>query len=227
VLLGQTGANPGVRDAVLQMLEWVRQQGDQAILVFILIDAVWIVIGMPAGILSLGAAVLFGFWRGLFAVWVAANIAAVISFYLARYLLRGWLAEKIRRRPKFAAVDRAVGRSGWQIVLMMRLSPIFPFGIFNYALGLTAVNFRDYMFGTAIGVIPGTAAYIYAGTLIRDLANLSGPRPARTPLEWTFYVVGLIATVLVCAYIFRLARSALAQGELEQPNRRAAGDQPG
>jgi uncharacterized membrane protein YdjX (TVP38/TMEM64 family) len=215
-----------VREAILQLLEWVRQQGDQAILVFILIDALWIILGMPASILSLGGAILFGFWRALFAVWIAASIASVVSFYLARYLLRGWLEKRLQRRPKFAAIDRAVGRSGWQIILLMRLSPIFPFGIFNYALGLTAVKFRDYFIGTLIGVIPGTAAYIYAGTLIRDLANLTGSRPARTPLEWAFYVIGLIATVVVCVYIVRLARVTLAQSQLEESNDRPAGDQP-
>ncbi len=216
-----------MRQELLHLLEWIRQQGDQAILMFIIVDTIWIVIGMPASILSLGAAILFGFWRGLFAVLIAADIAAVISFFVVRYLARDWLVKRIQAWPKFARVDRAVGKSGWPIIMLFRLSPVFPFGILNYALGLTGVSFRNYAIGTLIGVIPGTAVYIYLGTLIRDLANLSGPRAERSPVEWAFYIVGFLATIAVCYYIVRQAKAALAEDDLEQANGGARGDEVG
>ncbi|MBU6430416.1 MAG: VTT domain-containing protein, partial [Cyanobacteria bacterium REEB65] len=102
----------------------------------------------------------------------------------------------------------AVAAEGWKIVLLTRLSPVFPFNLLNYAFGITEVSLKDYFFASWIGMLPGTILYVYAGSLAGDLAALGRGR-ARGPLEWTFYAIGLAATVAVTLYITRVARKAI------------------
>lgn len=103
-----------------------------------------------------------------------------------------------------------IGRSpieGWKIVLLTRLSPVFPFTLLNYAFGLTRVSLRDYVLASWIGMMPGTVIYVYLGSLARaGVANHE-----RTPTEWALYGVGLIATVAVTVVVTRIARRALAK----------------
>src|SRR5206468_12667832 len=112
--------------------------------------------------------------------------------------------------PRFAAIDRAIGREGLKIVLLVRLSPIFPFTLLNYALGLTRVAVRDYVVGSLIGMLPGTLMYVYLGSLVTSLTELAAGRPSGGALQPAFYLGGLVATVAVALYVSRFARRALA-----------------
>lgn len=75
--------------------------------------------------------------------------------------MEGALAEN----PKFRSIDKAIGVEGFKIILLLRLSPIFPFALSNYLYGVTSVDFWEYMAGTLIGFFPGTLAYVYGGTV--------------------------------------------------------------
>jgi uncharacterized membrane protein YdjX (TVP38/TMEM64 family) len=166
---------------------------------------------LPGSVLTLGAGAVFGLVKGAVLVSVAATLGATAAFLVGRYLAREWVAGKVERYPRFAAIDRAVAREGWKIVGLTRLSPVFPFNVLNYAFGLTRVSLRDYFFASWIGMMPGTVMYVYVGSLAGDLAALGAGSRARTPVEWTLYVVGLLATVAVTVYVTRLARAALAR----------------
>jgi len=110
--------------------------------------------------LTLGAGILFGVLRGSIIVSIAATLGATAAFLIARYVAREWVARKIAAHPKFAAVDQAVASEGWKMVGLIRLSPIFPFSLMNYAFGLTRVSLRDYFFASWIGMLPGTVMYV-------------------------------------------------------------------
>lgn len=69
--------------------------------------------------------------------------------------------------PKFRALDTAIAKEGFKVILLLRLSPIFPFALSNYLYGVTSVDFLEYMMGTLIGFFPGTLAYVYGGTVRR------------------------------------------------------------
>ena len=112
----------------------------------------------------------------------------------------------------FNAIDAAVGREGWKIVGLTRLSPIFPFNLLNYAYGLTSVSLRDYFFASWIGMLPGVVMYTYIGSLVGDLTRLGATLQRRgPPAIWILNVVGFAATVAVVFYTARIARQALAQ----------------
>lgn len=201
----------GIQELLKDSLDWVSGLGAWGVLLYILIYILACVLFVPGSILTLGAGVMFGVVKGSIVVSVAATCGATCAFLVGRYLARGWVAEKMVRYPRFQAIDEAVGREGWKIVGLTRLSPVFPFNLLNYAYGLTRVSLRDYFWASWIGMLPGTVLYVYLGALAGDLALLGTQERARTPAEWIFYLVGLVATVTVTVYVTRLARSALAK----------------
>src|SRR5207245_1117774 len=106
-------------------------------------------------------------------VLIAATLGSAAAFLVSRYLARGAIERRLANIPRFAAIDRAVGAEGRKIVFLLRLSPVFPFTLLNYALGLTQVRFADYLVA-AIGMLPGTVLYVYAGQAIGDVTALAG-----------------------------------------------------
>lgn len=166
---------------------------------------------VPGAILTLGAGALFGLLVGSITVSLAATAGATAAFLVGRYLVRDWVAAKVAGNARFAAVDEAVGREGFKIVLLTRLSPVFPFNLLNYAYALTGVSLRDYVLASWLGMIPGTIMYVYVGTLFGDVAALAGGvgERERTPAEWALLAGGLVVTVVVTVYVTRIARRAL------------------
>ncbi|MEZ0227519.1 MAG: TVP38/TMEM64 family protein, partial [Planctomycetota bacterium] len=108
----------------------------------------------------------------------------------------------------------------FKVVLLLRLSPVFPFTVLNYALSVTKVSFRQFLLATWLGTLPGTVMYVYLGTALRSLAeSVSGDRTT-TPAERVFFVAGLIATVVATVVITRIARRALGDGAPEKQRER-------
>jgi uncharacterized membrane protein YdjX (TVP38/TMEM64 family) len=199
-----------VRDWTKSVLDWISGLGGWGVVVFIAFYAVATVLFVPGSLLTLGAGAIFGVVKGTIAVSVGATLGATAAFLIGRYLARDWAARKIAGNPKFAAIDKAVGDEGWKIVGLTRLSPIFPFTVLNYVYGVTRVSLRDYVLATWLGILPGTMAYVYAGSLARSI----GGGHTRTPAQWALFGLGLVATVAVTVFVTRLARRALA-GQLD------------
>ncbi len=189
-------------------LVWVEQLGPLGAIAFIGLYIIATVAFLPGTVLTLGAGVLFGWIAGSFYVFVGATLGATAAFWVGRYLVRGWVSRKIADNPKFAAVDRAVGAQGFKIVLLTRLSPIFPFNLLNYTFGITQVSLKDYVLGS-IGMIPGTLMYVYIGSLAGSLANLGTVNQTTDSFKLLLQGLGLAATVAVTLYITRIARKAL------------------
>src|SRR5205814_2234722 len=115
---------------------------------------------------------------------------------------------RIAANPRFAAIDRAVGAEGRKIVFLLRLSPVFPFNLLNYALGLTRVRFADF-FLASVGRLPGTVLYVYSGKLIGDVTALAGGAPVEKGAGYyAVLVLGLAATVAVTTVVTPPARAS-------------------
>jgi len=198
-------------DIFARSLDQIRAMGPLGPIVFIALYIVGCVAFVPGSVLTISAGVLFGVVAGTFYVWVGATIGATAAFLIGRYLARGWIAEKTAGDKRFRAIDDAVGREGWKIVGLTRLSPVFPFNFLNYAFGLTGVSLRDYVAATAAGIIPGTTMYVYIGSVGGALARSGASGASRTPAQWALYIVGLAATVAVAVYVSRLGARALRE----------------
>ena len=191
--------------------DWVARQGAAGYVVFVLVYAAAAVLFVPGSILTIGAGVIFGLLKGFLAVSVASVLGASLAFLVARYLMRGQVEKWAAQNPRFASIDRAVGREGWKIVLLTRLSPVFPFNLLNYLYGLTQVRFWHYVLASWIGMIPGTLLYVYLGFAGQVAAGAAAGEAQRTPQEYAFWAVGLAATLAVTVYVTRLARHALQE----------------
>ncbi|MFN6529936.1 TVP38/TMEM64 family protein [Nostoc sp. ChiSLP03a] len=194
-----------------EALQWIDSLGAVGGIAFIAIYIIATVAFFPGSILTLGAGVIFGAVWGSLYVFIGATLGATAAFLVGRYLARSWVAGKIADNKKFAAIDQAVGREGLKIVLLTRLSPIFPFNLLNYAFGITGVSLQDYFIGS-LGMIPGTIMYVYIGSLAGNLAMIgTEAQPTNPTLQWAIRILGLIATVAVTVYVTRIARKALEE----------------
>jgi uncharacterized membrane protein YdjX (TVP38/TMEM64 family) len=186
-------------------LAWIRGLGVWAPIAFIVLYALSCVLAIPASLFTLGGGFLFGFVWGSVYVVVGAMFGAVAAFLVGRYLARDWVAKRIEGHEKFKAIDEAIGREGWKIVLLLRLAPVFPYAVLNYGFALTRVSLRDYTVATAIGIIPAMLAFVYFGTLATDLTKLGQGVKTPPAIKWAIAAVAVIVTVLLT----RIARRAL------------------
>jgi uncharacterized membrane protein YdjX (TVP38/TMEM64 family) len=196
-------------------LQWINGLGALGGVVFIAIYILATLAFLPAAILTLGAGVIFGVIWGSLYVFIGATLGAVAAFLVGRYVARGWVKEKISSYKKFANIDQAVSKEGLKIVFLIRLSPLFPFNLLNYALGVTSVSLKDY-FLASVGMIPGTIMYVYLGHLAGDLALIGNKsQPDNMILHWVIQIIGLIATIAVTVYVTKIAKKALKEEILE------------
>ncbi len=202
------GFNP--QELLRNALQWVDDLGAIAPIAFILIYIIATVAFLPGSVLTLGSGVLFGVVQGSLYVFVGATIGATLAFLVGRYLARGWISKKIAGNQKFSAIDQAVGQEGFKIVALTRLSPVFPFNLLNYGMGVTGVSLKDYVLAS-IGMIPGTIMYVYIGSLAGSIATIGGEtQPDANPIaQWGIRIVGFAATVAVTLYVTKIAKKAL------------------
>jgi uncharacterized membrane protein YdjX (TVP38/TMEM64 family) len=190
---------------------WVESLGWLGPLVFILGYAVATVAFVPGSLLTLAAGAIFGLAQGTLYTFLGATLGASAAFLIARYGARRAIERRIAGNRKFAAIDRAVGKEGFKIVALLRLSPVFPFNLLNYSLGLTKVRFLDYLLAS-VAMLPGTLLYVYYGKAAGSLAAVAGgAKTERGPEYWVTLGIGLIATIAVTTFITRLAGRALRQ----------------
>jgi len=197
---------------LLALIVWVRGAGLVGAALYVGTYVAATVVLAPASVLTLGAGFVYGPVYGTLLVTLAANLGAAAAFLLGRTALRERVSQRVAGNPKFAAIDAAVAERGFRVVLLLRLSPLFPFNVLNYALGLTRVRLRDYVLASLIGMLPGTLLYVYLGSLVTSAAQLaSGQRPDAGPYGRVFFWGGLAATVLATFVITRMARRALGK----------------
>jgi len=194
---------------VPQFALWVNSLGVWGPVVFIVGYAVAAVAFVPGSLLTLAAGAIFGLSTGSLYVFIAAGLGSSAAFLVSRHLARAVIEQRLAGNARFVAIDRAVSAQGRKIVFLLRLSPVFPFNLLNYALGLTKVRFVDYLIAS-VGMIPGTLLYVYYGKLAGDVAALAGGAIVeKGTASYVMLVLGLAATILVTTLVARTARRAL------------------
>lgn len=196
---------------LLSCLEWIGGLDPfLGALSFVVLYVLATVLFLPGLILTMAAGFLFGVPLGTLYVSIASVSGASLAFLIGRYLARDRLAEKLAGKPRFRAIDRAVSEEGAKVVFLLRLSPVIPFNLLNYALGLTGVTFGRYVLASWIGMLPGTVMYVYGGSLAGSLASVAAREEAeKSTAEWVLFGAGLVATVAVTVFLTKLARRAL------------------
>ena len=188
---------------------WVRELGPLGPVAFIAGYILAAVAFVPGALLTLTAGAVFGVIPGTAYVLIGATLGSAAAFLIARHVARGAFERRLGNNPRFAAIDQAIAREGRKVVFLLRLSPVFPFTLLNYALGLTRIRFADFLLAS-VGMLPGTLLYTYSGKVAGDLAELAaGSGPARGAGYYAVLTAGLLATVAVTVLVTRVARRAL------------------
>lgn len=194
---------------LLTFVAHIRSLGSAAPLVFILIDAAAIVALIPSTLLTVAGGAVFGLTRGVIYASIGSMLGSTTAFLLGRYVVRHMVAKRLAGMPHFVAIERAVSARGWRIIFLLRLSPVAPFNVLNYALGLTTISVWDFM-AASLGSAPGAFVNAYAGKVAGEALALAGQ--AQMPKDASYYAVllaGLAATVAATTVVTRTARRAL------------------
>ena len=188
---------------------WIEGLGPAAYALFVLAYVLVTVLMMPAILLTLTAGFVFGLGRGFAVTVLGATCGCAASFLIARHLARDRVARYAGGNPRYSAIDRAIGREGWRIVFLLRLSPLVPFVFSNYFYGLTAIRFWPYVLASLTGLLPLTFLYVSFGAAARGaLIEPTGPSG---PWKWALLAAGIVVTTIATLYARTIVRRALEE----------------
>src|SRR2546421_9344867 len=204
-----------VADLLATIQQHVMHWGVWSAICYPLLYACCNVLLLPGGVLSVGAGFFFGLWWG-FLIALLGNVAgAAISFFISRWLGRNWLKRKLFRNRTLVALEPAIHKEGWKIILLSQLHPLFPTSLLNYLYGLTQIRFRTCMLWVAIGQAPGLFLYSYLGTLGQLGLNLARGKTHPKAIEYCVWLVGFGAAVRLLIILGRIALQLLQQAQEE------------
>jgi len=196
---------------MVDFIHWAKGMGAAGGAIYAVFYIVGTALFFPGLPLTLGAGFLYGAIIGTLVVSPASVVGATLAFLIARYVARDWVTRRLKKYPQAAAIDRAIEKNGFKAVVLLRLQPVLPFNILNYALGLTSIRLRDYMLASWIGMFPATVLYVYLGSVMNDISDLLRGRPnsgiAGRLLLWG----GLAAIVVLVWWLGRIAKKALRE----------------
>ncbi|HTL48959.1 MAG TPA: TVP38/TMEM64 family protein [Verrucomicrobiae bacterium] len=190
-------------------LEWIQGLGPWAPAVFLGVYILTCIFFAPSFVFTFASGILFGLWKGTLLSVLGAGLGSTAAFLIGRTMARDVVAKAFAANREFQALQEAVKEKGWKIILLARLSPIFPFLVGNYAFGLTRIPPAQYFFATMVGTLPSSTVYVYLGTITGNLALVNASGRTRTPAEWALLAVGLAATVGLSLYLRGIATKAL------------------
>ena len=199
VVFGRSGP---VARGVATVVARIEAAGPWAGVIFVAAYVSAVVLMVPGSALTLAAGYLFGAILGTILVSLGSTLGAALAFAIARSIGRERVRLRFGRDPRLSALDRAVADRGVWVVFLLRLSPLVPFNLLNYALGLTGIGFWRYVAASWVGMLPGTVLYVMIGATFGPRGRPGGLGP------WSWAAV-LVATLAATVYVGRLAKNAL------------------
>lgn len=203
-------ADPGA--ALDHVVELTDSMGTLGIAYFGVAYCIAEILAVPAIPLTASAGYLFGPVKGTAIVLLSASVAAGVSFQIGRTLLRDYVENILKDYPKFAKIDKAIGKEGFKLMLLLRLSPIFPFALSNYLYGASSINFPAFFGGTVLGFAPGTLAYVYTGYVGKALTGDTGG----DVYPWYVYLGGLTLFAGILKVVADTATRVVEEIEAEE-----------
>jgi uncharacterized membrane protein YdjX (TVP38/TMEM64 family) len=200
------------RATIVALLEWSRGAGPVGLLVPAVAYLAAAALFLPVWPITMAVGFACGPLLGFTVAWPSSAVAGAIAFLVGRTVGRGPVSRAIAASPRLRALEDAIARQGFQTVVLLRLSPLFPYNLVNYALGTTRLRLRDFTVASALGMVPGTLLYAYLGSLAASAADAAAGRtPPAGPVARVLYWGGLAAAAVSTVLVTRAARRALAR----------------
>ncbi len=199
--------DPALGQTAIGLLRGAQAQGAAGLVFVVLLQGVVAASGvLPASALGVAAGALFGIAAGFAAASIGTLAGALVAFGLTRSFARPLIARLVRERPGLRRLDAALAGDGWKLVCLLRISPVMPFAVTSYALGLSSVRFRAYLLGT-LASLPPLLAYVVLGRVLGFGALHAGVDGAA---RWIALAIGAGASMGLAWYVLRLLRRACA-----------------
>ncbi len=173
---------------------------------------------LPGGVMAVGGGFFFGLWWGFLIVFAGNVVAAAISFASSRWLARRWFRWKFSQNPTLRALEPAMQRESWKIILLSQLHPLFPTSLLNYLYGLTQIRLGSYMLWSSIGRVPGLFLYVYVGTLGQLGLRLVRGRSQPRAIEYWTWGGAFVTTALLLLVLGRIAYRAIQTSRTTTPD---------
>ncbi len=202
-----------IAEWIAQVQQRVMHLGAWSALWYTLLYAGCNVLLLPGGLLSVGGGFFFGLWWGFLIVLGGNVTGAAFAFVLSRWIGRRWFRRRLLRNPTLGALEPAVEREGWKIILLSQLHPLFPTSLLNYFYGLTTIRFRTCILWVAIGQAPGLFLYAYVGTLGQLGLNLLRGKSHPRLVEYWVWGGGLLMSVVILVLLGRISLRLLQEAE--------------
>ena len=194
-----------VEQIITAIQNWTEANQSSAVFVVTASIILGTLLLLPLSLMTMLAGFLFGLAQGFAVVLTANLIASTAAFWIGRSFARPWIERKIQRKTIFVAIDRAIRRKGFLVVLLTRLVMMLPYPGLNYSLGLTSVSLKDYVLGTNIGGLPAFFLFVYLGTTVSDItAIINGD----VSLEGREMLIGMTALFIVICLVLLIVRVA-------------------
>ena len=195
--------------ALQNLCVWVGSLGPLGVFLLALFLAIGSLLFLPASPFIIAGSAVFGFPLGVLGALTGLALGASGGFCLSRWFLRKDISARFRKHATFRAIDMAIEKEGWKIVILLRLCPI-PFGLANYLYGLTAVRFRPYLIASLIGGLPSLLLYCQLGTAGKaGLDAIASGHLVRSTGELVVFGISMVATVCAIVLIPLFARKAV------------------
>lgn len=196
------------------LYDWSQVHPNLAVIAFLGLIVLGMVLMVPVSIQAMAAGFIFGLSKGFLVMWLAGLVGFAAAFLIGRSLARPWIKTRVSQRPEFMAIDKAIHQRGLLVVILTRLAMILPYNLLNYSLGLTAVRLRDYLMGSAIGMLPGIFLFVFIGTTATDIAAIVSGELKLGDYDLLIGGIGLLALAAAVTVITRVAQKTLKE-ELE------------
>ncbi len=186
-----------------------RSLGPWGTALFVLLQVMIAVSGvLPASLLGMAAGAIYGVGLGFALSAGGTLIGAWVAFRLARSLFRVRIERALMHRPRLRSLDARLGRETWRIVCLLRVSPMMPFALTSYTLGLSSVSAGAYMAGS-LAAMPALLGYVVLGSIAQ--AGLRADQDGAGTFRWAILAVGFAATALLTARVGQLIKAALRE----------------
>jgi len=177
------------------------------IFTFVFFYIISVLLILPASWLSLLAGFLYGPYFGSIIVFLSAFIGASISFFLAKEYFVKKIETIISRFPKIKLLEKIINKGGLKLIILTRLSPLFPFSILNYFYGLNKVSYKDFSIGLLF-ILPGTYLYCALGSLSNNLDEIKN---LKLNGNTTTTIISIISTFLIVYFLTKYSNEVIKE----------------
>ena len=188
---------------------WSQLNPNLALLAFSGLVVLGMILMFPVSIQAMAAGFIFGLHKGFVVMCLSGLIGFAAAFLAGRSLARPWIEKWVGRRPEITAIDKAIKQKGLVVVILARLSQILPYNLLNYSFGLTSVSLRDFILGSAVGMLPGIFVFVFIGTKATDIAAIMSGKRESGEFDLWIGAFGVLVLAVAVSVITRVARKAL------------------